>query len=200
MTRQEAYEDGKDRGFGVASWIDLPELGTIVKPFTVPNFIGTIENINDAGEVFTDIASEAESNGRQYSDFSFTAKELNDEDDDFGTLWDEYDRGIVEGINKNWESRKEYYKDSGKLELSQDQYGNYILTRIGYTPDQQVMFQSDYDRPVIAGLFGWIPCPFCRSTDGTIDCKHRSTSSMIQSATNYLDKMDGNITEDPGYF
>jgi len=48
--------------------------------------------------------------------------------------------------------------------------------------------QSDWDYPGVASLFGWVACE-CGCTDGTIDCKHKTASDMMQSAQNYLDEI-----------
>lgn len=75
------------------------------------------------------------------------------------------------------------------------------LVGVKYTSTgRSLMIYTDFDYPAIAGDFGWIPCPFCQSTDGTVDCKHRNTSAMIQSAEHFLYNHIGEIAEDPGYF
>ncbi len=79
------------------------------------------------------------------------------------------------------------------IELTKQDYGCYEL--VDDTTGSAIFYQSDWDRPQVAILFGWTPCPFCRSTDGSISCKHRTASAMINSATNFLDKNDGAILE-----
>ncbi len=80
------------------------------------------------------------------------------------------------------------------IELVKAQFGYYRIvdTRDG---GEEALYISDWDRPSLASMFGWEPCPFCRETDGTIDCKHRTASAMILSATNYLDNHDGEISD-----
>ena len=114
-TRQDIYDDGFNRGYDTASWVDLPEIGTKVKPFQVEAFVGTIENISDAEDVFVSIAHEAEGNSRQFSPFEFTAGELNeleqDESIDYDP-WEAFDEGIHDGILENWTERsKDYYQE-----------------------------------------------------------------------------------------
>jgi hypothetical protein len=84
------------------------------------------------------------------------------------------------------------------IRLASTDYGMYLLVNV--ETGQDILIQTDWDRPGIASSFGWEPCPFCRLTDGTIDCKHRSASAMIQSATNFLDNHIGEKADDPGYF
>ena len=76
--------------------------------------------------------------------------------------------------------------------------GYYML--INESTDEELFIATDWDFPGLATHFGWEACPFCRETDGTIDCKHRSASAMIQSAVNFLDDHNGATIKDPGYF
>jgi hypothetical protein len=106
-TQQDIYEQGFNRGWNTASWVDIPEFGTKV-PKDV-DYIGVGEiceaNVADAMEM---IASEAESNSRQFSPFEDTCSELNameqDEEIDFEP-WDAYEDGIADGIRANVASR-----------------------------------------------------------------------------------------------
>lgn len=61
------------------------------------------------------------------------------------------------------------------------------------------LVQWDWDFPLVAGAFGWEPCS-CGSTDGTIDCEHRTVRDMIWDAYEYLASRIGETIEDPGYF
>jgi hypothetical protein len=65
--------------------------------------------------------------------------------------------------------------------------------------EESVYFQSDWDFPGLASTFGWIPCS-CGMTDGTVDCKHKTRSSMIADAYDFLVKNLGAVAENPGYF
>lgn len=48
----------------------------------------------------------------------------------------------------------------------------------GYKPGQCVLFvQSDWDWAGLASSLGWCPCE-CGLTDGTVDCKHNTTSEI----------------------
>jgi hypothetical protein len=64
---------------------------------------------------------------------------------------------------------------------------------------RDVLFQTDWDWPAIATLFGWSPCH--NSTDGTVTCPEcgKTASAMIEEARQWLDDHDGEDCEDPGY-
>ena len=49
---------------------------------------------------------------------------------------------------------------------------------------------SDWDHPGIAYLMGWEPC-FCGATDGTVDCEHRTASTMIGEAYDFIVAHEG---------
>lgn len=63
-----------------------------------------------------------------------------------------------------------------------------------------VLVQSDWDFPSLAANLGFVPCSECNSTDGTVDCEHRTAGEMIEAAALYLDTHLGELFEDPGYF
>ena len=79
------------------------------------------------------------------------------------------------------------------ISLEQTDFGCYLI--IDEDTGDDILYQSDWDRPALASMFGWEPCPFCRATDGTVDCEHRHASAMIQSAGNFLDNHEGEISE-----
>ncbi len=69
------------------------------------------------------------------------------------------------------------------------------------------LVQLDWDFPGIASNFGFVPCDCCSSTDGTVDCEHRTALEMIQEAGAYLDDVcmldwddPRRLIDDPGYF
>lgn len=101
-TKQEIYEAGFERGYNVASWVDVPEIGSPIDKCI--DWVGygdvvTEENVQDYMET---CAFEAESNGRQYSPFEFTANELNEmEDSKPYDVWQVFEDGIAAGIRKN---------------------------------------------------------------------------------------------------
>jgi hypothetical protein len=64
---------------------------------------------------------------------------------------------------------------------------------------REIIFQSDWDYPSLAGNFGYVPCE-CGRTDGTINCIHKTAIEMISAAVDFLNEHDGDSVEDPGYF
>jgi hypothetical protein len=86
------------------------------------------------------------------------------------------------------------------ITLESGEFGwDYILRCV--ETDQTRLIQTDWDYPGIATTFGWVACPHCNETDGTVNCKHRTASEMIARAQGYLDeKALGEIVADPGYF
>ncbi len=85
------------------------------------------------------------------------------------------------------------------IRLENSDHGMLLLVNVE-KPTENMLIQTDRDYPGIASNFGWVPCPFCRSTDGTVDCRHRTASAMIHSARNFLDTHIGQEVENPGYF
>lgn len=99
MTYDEAYGLGYARGWTMASWIDVPALGTELPRDVDFVGIGTIENESDQREAMELLAHAAEDNDRQFSPFEFTARELNDAED-AEELWDAFENGIIDGIHE----------------------------------------------------------------------------------------------------
>jgi hypothetical protein len=87
-----------------------------------------------------------------------------------------------------------------KIILESGNFGwDYILRLKG--TNKTLLIQTDWDYPGTASSFGWSPCD-CGSTDGTVDCAHKTASQMIAEAGEYLDSIADTDTdaEDPGYF
>ena len=98
---QEWYEEGFDRGYSIASWVDIPE-----------NLEGCAEYCGCCETELARVscwmvyeAGEAEANGRQYSPFEFTAHEINSLDGEnyehegaAEAVWAAFDEGIADGI------------------------------------------------------------------------------------------------------
>jgi hypothetical protein len=68
--------------------------------------------------------------------------------------------------------------------IESNKYGHYLLVPETGEP---VYYQSDYSYPPLAAMFGFEPCGECRSTDGTVDCQHKTASQMIQESIEFLD-------------
>ena len=80
--------------------------------------------------------------------------------------------------------------------LKDGPYGAFVLES---NSGDSYLIQHDWDFPRIAAAFGWTPC-HCGTTDGTIECEHRSVSEMIWEAYEYLTSRVGESIDDPGYF
>lgn len=99
---QDAYKRGFERGFNVASWQNLPEVGEEI--WTDGDGKVTVDEDNQ-WDVVQSLAYEGESNDRQFSPFEFTAHEFN-ESEDSDELWSAFDSGIGDGIQANIAERR----------------------------------------------------------------------------------------------
>lgn len=78
--------------------------------------------------------------------------------------------------------------------------GDFGFTYLVVAEDgRDILIQSDWDYPGLASTFGWTPCE-CGTTDGTVDCPHKTASRMIAEAQEFLDRHIGDSVDDPGYF
>jgi hypothetical protein len=109
MNKRQAYNMGKERGYNVASWVDLPELGARVDKSLDYQGLGERVTSENVADYFTMLAQDAETIDRDYSPFEFTASDFNSQPNS-ESLWDEFDRGIEKGISDNWKERRDYYK------------------------------------------------------------------------------------------
>ena len=83
-----------------------------------------------------------------------------------------------------------------KLTLQEGVCGTFLLVAAN---GRTRLVWIDWDFPSLAATFGWTPC-CCGTTDGTIDCEHRSVKEMIPEAQEFLRAHTGDMTDDPGYF
>lgn len=106
MNKREAYNQGRDRGWNVASWVDMPEIGSEVPKHLDWIGIGAVEDVADQIDAWEVYCYESESNDRQFSPFEFTAKEINESrwPDEY---WTAFDDGIRAGIHAY---RRKHYK------------------------------------------------------------------------------------------
>ena len=113
------------------------------------------------------------------------------------------------------------------IRLARGQFGTYLVENLADdgTVAADILVQTDYDFPGIAGTFGWsvrdvlpvdidflegramryVPVALnCEhdSTDGTIACAGCGTpaAAFIENAAQWMDDHDGNTADDPGYF
>jgi hypothetical protein len=78
----------------------------------------------------------------------------------------------------------------------------FVIRRVSRLKEERgdtVYIQTDWDYPGVASTFGWSVGCDC-STDGTVDCQHKTVSEYIASAYGYPSNNIGKVVEDPGYF
>jgi len=112
-TKKEIYEMGKTRGRNLASWTDLPEIGSRPNQMIAyETCISEIEDIHDAHDIFVALTWQAEQMNRDYSPFEFIAHDLNKmvETKPYDP-WEVFEEGIRVGIKKEWKERKGHYKE-----------------------------------------------------------------------------------------
>ena len=105
-TRRQIRDLGYTRGWNVASWCDLPEIGSHIPKHV--DWVGydtvDADNLRDVWEM---LCSESESNDRQFSPFEFTAYELNElQETKPYDPWEVFEDGLRAGIAAYW--RKNY--------------------------------------------------------------------------------------------
>lgn len=104
-TESDAYLRGFDRGYNVASWQDLPEVGSALYIDGEGKITVDADNLWDT---MSQLAYAGESHDRDFSPFEFTAHEFN-ESEDADSLWEAFDAGISDGIGTNLSERKAAY-------------------------------------------------------------------------------------------
>lgn len=112
MNKKDAYNYGKEHGYSVASWVDVPELNDHIDPSI--DYVGLGKRVTEDNrwDYMEMLCIASEENSRQYSPFEFLAYEINSIEDDWksGEYWDEFDRGVNVGINKRIREAKKSYK------------------------------------------------------------------------------------------
>lgn len=106
-TKREAYTMGRTRGYNVASWVDMPEIGQTLGRDIDWQGIGTIETVEDQLDAWAAMCSAAEGNDRDFSPFESTAHEFNEQLDRSADLWEAFEDGITAGLNAY---RRKHYK------------------------------------------------------------------------------------------
>lgn len=101
---REAYLEGYDRGRGIASWIDQPDLGSKIDKSVDWVGYGDVVTSENQQDYHATLAFAAESNDRQFSPFEHQANEINS-DEDANDLWAAFDDGIAAGIYANLKTR-----------------------------------------------------------------------------------------------
>ena len=129
MNKREIITEGLQRGYSVAKNIDLVDIGD----YCDRDVLQTSERVKVTSdnwlEVHMNIASECESNARQFSPFEFLAHDINATDDNPRVKfepWLEFDaaigRGIAKALKERWKdisrSKKDYARDfDGSVDL-----------------------------------------------------------------------------------
>lgn len=101
---RDTYLAGYSRGWNVASWQNIPEIGSKLPRSVDYVGLGEIEDSADQADALQMLASESESSDRDFSPFEFTARDLNDREDS-EDAWQAFDEGISDGISANVASR-----------------------------------------------------------------------------------------------
>ena len=60
-----------------------------------------------------------------------------------------------------------------------------------YDDSTTALVQTDWDWPAVASRMGFVPCRQCDSTDGTVDCEHKTASEMISEAYVFIRDREG---------
>ncbi len=108
MNKREIYNMGYRRGWNVASWQDMPEIGDELPRHLDWVGYGTVDHENQI-DVWEMICGEAESSDRSFSPWDHTAHALNDiADSKPYDVWQVYDDAILAGIRAY--RRKNYPK------------------------------------------------------------------------------------------
>lgn len=114
LTKEEVYAMGFSRGQEIARHVPYLEKGPLDSNTARELGITDVESLADVEMVFYHHAGESESCNRDYSPFEFTAKELNDlEQEVEWEVWDVYNDAIQEGFKTVWEQHEAAYRKQG---------------------------------------------------------------------------------------
>jgi len=107
---RECYSAGYDRGWGIASWCDLPEIGNKIDRSIDWVGLGDTVTIDNQLDVWELLCGESESHSRCYSPWEHEAFAINSRDIEYGEGesmegWNAYDNGIAAGIAANRRKR-----------------------------------------------------------------------------------------------
>ena len=97
MNINEIKRAGFARGWNVASWIDMPEMGAELPRDIDYMGIGEIETRYDQIDAWEMLCSHAESFDREFTPFEFIAHAINSHRDS-EYAWDCFDSAIARGI------------------------------------------------------------------------------------------------------
>ena len=95
-----------DQGYSIASYQNAPNIGDEVSKEIDWQGIGAIESVQDIIDALQMMSVNAEEGFRSYTPFELWAHGMNERKDS-EEVWEAYDEGIQEGIDKNLEERRE---------------------------------------------------------------------------------------------
>jgi len=99
MNKKDAYKDGKQYGYKVSSWVDIPEVGDCIDSDIDYVGLGKRVTANNQWEYFELLCFDAVENSKQYTEFSFIASDIND-CPNADRLWESFEEGIDRGITQ----------------------------------------------------------------------------------------------------
>lgn len=97
MNKKDAYSAGRDAGWSVASWQDMPAIGETLSRDVDWQGIGEIATVTDQLDAWEILCRVGEEHGRQFSPFEVTASAINARPNS-EAIWAAYDDGIEAGI------------------------------------------------------------------------------------------------------
>lgn len=156
------WQSGFDRGQCVASWMDIPNIGEVLPKHIDWLGIGTIEHEHEQADAFFMLCHDAEENGRDFSPFEFTARELNElqESKDYD-VWEVFEAGILAEWNERKPTREDRMSDRIDKIMAALPHGSGI--NCDWTADTlkngKVRFYNSYHVMSEHGFYiGWADC------------------------------------------
>jgi len=105
-------------------------------------------------------------------------------------------RQLIKRLLRQKEIKK---SQSNLISLEFEYFGCYTIRHLD---GRGKLVQTDWNWPSLAIHFGFTPCYQCNETNGTTNCKHNTTLTMINNAKLFLDQVvkSKQFIIDPGYF
>ena len=110
MNQRDAKSLGRERGHNVASWVDMPDMGSTVRTDADGKQIVGEDNVWD---IMESLAYQNESANRDFSPFEHTAHAFN-EAKNSDALWEAFEAGITLGIQSNLSQRRKALTKGGR--------------------------------------------------------------------------------------
>jgi len=93
----EVFAEGKRRGLGIGSGVDMPQAGA--RCYVDDGSLVEISDTASLQEAMEYQAYNAESHGRDYTPFEFIAEAINERRDS-EEAWEQYGKGVTAGIQE----------------------------------------------------------------------------------------------------